>query len=728
MPHAIIMSYWSYLYGVNEVKSEFKKVDLHIHTPASKDYHGNKNDEEYLRILRKAKSKGLNIIAITDHNSIEGYRKIKDLELTLSREKTNLLTDSSSQATERLSSVEKNLSLFQNILILPGVELEVRYGIHTLVIFNNTTHIDAIYKFICDAGYKPADFGKEVPSTLQAWDIFALYEESKKYDCLVIDAHTDSPKGIWDTLRGQSRINVLRSSQLVAVCYKSETQRNHIQNLLDTTREYKREIPLAFVKFSDAHELGMVGSVKTWVQLDKLDFESLKQAFYNPSEKISTEEPPLAKILQRLMRSETSYGIPDMSASSMSIFEKFVCALNNTDGGYLLFGVSSDKQVVGLPAYNKYKRDMLNRIINSLKRVQQDTSNRIMAYPLQRDRVIIAVYIYPSTELVSLKDDDRVYSIKNGKLTTLPASEVQRIIETRVTDDIGAKITKRLTFLERECRSTQYLVSSIPIIHKFEDNSYKPDLERVLIIDNGIPLDYKKITQLMRIWHGLSKGNLFFVDASEEAPRLSHAYLRYTTPVFLVPHLNVDSRSMNTIYIHRGGAVYYYARDLPVFTSKPPVLKLHQSKISTPYGLSFTVCFLKSSFLLWYCKIKFDSVDIFVPEVLENIRFPLIDTNNANCVQLLHNLKIHLYEILNLEKEFLLKYRRFLTNEEALNDYAESHNRRVDGAAHNIDHIIYQLLHLTPDEISTIEDYVRLNDFYVPTTRPSTTTSYQASN
>ena len=126
---------------------------------------------------------------------------------------------------------------------------------------------------------------------------------------------------------------------------------------------------------------------------------------------------------------------------------------------------------------------------------------------------------------------------------------------------------------------------------------------------------------------------------------------------------------------------------------------------------------------MWYCRTKFESVDIFLPEVLENIRFPIIDTTNADSVQLLHNLKIYFYEILNLEKDFLLKYRRLLTNEEELNDYAESHNKRVDGSAHNIDHIIYQLLHLTPDEISTIEDYVRLNDLYVPTPLPSTTTN-----
>jgi hypothetical protein len=703
------------------MERKFVKVDLHIHTPASKCYKGNKDDKEYFRILRKAKSKRLSIIAITDHNSIEGYRKIKDLELSLSTEKERLLTSRSSQATKTLSAIEKDLSLFQNILILPGVEFEVRTGIHVLVIFNNTTQIDVIYKLICDGGYKPADFGEEAPSTLQAWDIFALYDESKKYDCLVIDAHTDSVKGIWNTLKGQSRANALKSPQLVAVCYKSEVQRNNIQNLLDNIREYKRDIPLSFVKFSDAHETRAIGSLKTWVRVDKIDFESLKQAFYNPSEQISTEEPSLAKILDHLMKSETSLGIPDMSLPNMSYFEKLVCALNNTDGGYLLFGVSPDKKERGLSALKKEYSSIINNIILSLAHLEHKTSGTLTIYPLQRDRIIVSVRVSPSRNLVNVKDDGCVYSVKNNKLSILSASEVQRLIEVRVTEDIGSKITKRLTFLERECRSTQDLLSSIPIIRKFEDNSNIAQLNP--IPDDGIDLDSKKRAQLTKVPNGVSRGNLFFAREAVEPPRLEDTYLRYTLPIFSVPHLKVDSKPMDTIYIVRGGAVYYSPKDLPVFTPKPPVLKLHQSKRNTPYGLIFTVCFLKSSFFIWYCKTKFDSVDIFLPEVFNNIRFPVIDTKNANCIKLLHNLKLQFDKILKLEKGYLLKYRKFLGNEEKVVEYTDSHNALVNDNAYNIDLIIYELLHLTTDEIRTIEDYLTLNSIYLPTSRPSIRTS-----
>lgn len=51
--------------------SDFYAVDLHIHTPESEDYKGDKSDSEYIRILREAHQKGLRIIAIGDHNTFK---------------------------------------------------------------------------------------------------------------------------------------------------------------------------------------------------------------------------------------------------------------------------------------------------------------------------------------------------------------------------------------------------------------------------------------------------------------------------------------------------------------------------------------------------------------------------------------------------------------------------------------------------------------------------------
>ena len=108
------------------MESDFVKVDLHIHTPASSCYEGKKSGDEYLRILRQAKARELKVISFTDHNSIEGYKELLKLKERMISEKRSLssITDSK-QAKSRLQILENDLKIFDNILISPGIEFEV---------------------------------------------------------------------------------------------------------------------------------------------------------------------------------------------------------------------------------------------------------------------------------------------------------------------------------------------------------------------------------------------------------------------------------------------------------------------------------------------------------------------------------------------------------------------------------------------------------------------------
>src|SRR5688572_25938575 len=55
---------------------QYKKLDLHTHTPASKCYKYPDHTPE--QIVREAIDKGLHAIAITDHNTAEWIDKIKE--------------------------------------------------------------------------------------------------------------------------------------------------------------------------------------------------------------------------------------------------------------------------------------------------------------------------------------------------------------------------------------------------------------------------------------------------------------------------------------------------------------------------------------------------------------------------------------------------------------------------------------------------------------------------
>jgi predicted metal-dependent phosphoesterase TrpH len=51
-------------------------AELHIHTPASSDFQ--QPEVDYLDVLHRAEARGLDILAITDHNSVMGYRRIQE--------------------------------------------------------------------------------------------------------------------------------------------------------------------------------------------------------------------------------------------------------------------------------------------------------------------------------------------------------------------------------------------------------------------------------------------------------------------------------------------------------------------------------------------------------------------------------------------------------------------------------------------------------------------------
>ena len=58
----------------------FYKVDLHVHTPASKCYVGDKSEDGYWKILESAAKNNIKVIAITDHNTLSGYESLMKLK------------------------------------------------------------------------------------------------------------------------------------------------------------------------------------------------------------------------------------------------------------------------------------------------------------------------------------------------------------------------------------------------------------------------------------------------------------------------------------------------------------------------------------------------------------------------------------------------------------------------------------------------------------------------
>jgi hypothetical protein len=697
------------------MQDTFVKIDLHIHSPSSSCYKGRKDDDEYLNILRHAKSKKLNIISITDHNSIEGYKKFLQIKDHLIAQRININTTHSTEMNQQIKLVDEKLSLFDDILILPGVEFEVNNGIHLLVIFSDRTPAEKIEQFLIEGGYKKEFYGIEEPSIIPKWDIFSLFEESKKYECIIIDAHTDSDKGILNTIpKGKPRAACFKSEQLNGVCYKNEKQRANLEATLSTSLDYQRNTSLAFVKFSDAHEARDVGSNITFIKLKSLSFEALRSAFSNPSENISIEEPSLKNILNNLLQNEHSYGIIDISDDSINLLRKYICALHNSTGGYILIGVSDRKIIVGLTIRNQNpeKDENIKKLLSSLDTIDGQGSSNITIYELQDNKAILSFHIPKGKHLINLKGQGDIYSFDKRTLVTLSAREIEKLIEKKCIATLESKISRQIDAVERECRSARYFFLSIPILNKFEEKSTPNILTPEIFSSIKLSSDLSHAINNHNA-HGRSRGNIFTMD-EQQPPRLKYAYLRYSLPLWNIKNITYVRRTEDIIYIVPGGAVFFSKKNVPFYSEKYPYVIRAKPTRELNYSAKFATCFLKSSFFIWFCRRTFDDLDIFRPAIFNDIRFPrLIKKKDIE----LSKFAEEIFDQILLQESIFLKDIYKIKESEQKLKLIEKHNKVVDIKAHEIDKTIYSLLSLTSEEASIIENDLIINEIYLPQSR-----------
>src|SRR3970282_572982 len=108
---------------------DWYSIDLHNHTPASSDFQ--QPEVTSLQLLQRAEGRGLDVLAITDHNTVAGYRRLQDeIQQVQMLEKLNRLMP------EEQSRLLEYRRLTAKILVLPGFEFTATFGFHILAIFS----------------------------------------------------------------------------------------------------------------------------------------------------------------------------------------------------------------------------------------------------------------------------------------------------------------------------------------------------------------------------------------------------------------------------------------------------------------------------------------------------------------------------------------------------------------------------------------------------------------
>ena len=360
-------------------------IDLHIHTPASQDYQ--QPGVSYLDLLKKAEVSGMDIIAFTDHNTVAGYRSMKEeiQQLELLEQLNRMMPD------EKIRLKEYR-RLLNRILVLPGFEFTATFGFHILGIFPPETSAREIEHILLSLNI-PADQLDEGLVTVGASaDVLTAYRLINEAGGLVIAAHANSSNGVamrGFPLGGQTKIAYTQDPNLHAleVTDLDRSGRRTTSAFFSGTKpEYPRRMHC--IQGSDAHRLKAepqrkknfgVGERATDVRIPDVSFAVLMDLFSHndfartrPHHHRHQTGPAYDFI--REARKEGANIVQDfhegMTVRGGKLYAVIadVCAFANTNGGTLYIGLRANQQksVAGISspeqAIAQLKKEISSRI------------------------------------------------------------------------------------------------------------------------------------------------------------------------------------------------------------------------------------------------------------------------------------------------------------------------------------------------------------------------------
>ncbi len=676
-------------------KTNFIPVDLHVHTPASKCYKGNTDESEYVNIVRNYFNKGIKVIAITDHNTIKGYKEICRIENDIDK-KILTLQDYEAEIpaiSDKIKELKEVKTLFNSMLILPGVELELNPGIHLLFIFDpDKDMMSQIENFIIDCGYTENVQGIEDPSNVIKYDVIEALRKAKELGAVTIAAHVDSNKGIYNDLRGSYRSRVFKSDDLDAISVNSTVNIDKISELL-TQPEYKRNKPLAYIQSSDHHSMNECGRRITYVNMNSLSFSSLEKSFNYPTSNISpTARPEVRNIINQISQDRNTILSDTLDYDFVS---KASCALLNNKFGYLLIGVTSDshRNIKGIHKEDNMYERIIEHIMSSIVPDKIYYSINFVEYKwgdkvvllLEFDNISNHSFAYGNVHY-HIEGNVPIASTTDYLLSPTFKKEL-------VLEEFNENHYNKLNSLSMELQIISEQRFALKVIDKIEtDGVNLSSLFDIKVID---PTNEDYVGCELNF--GYSEGNVYSVDSMSRI-RGENYYVRCTG--FRNNKLSFDDN-----YSYKGKAILMTPRGVTYLLPEENVsiynyLGCHVVLLRLKEEFSFlslhsVLAWLKSSAFLWYIETLFADSDIFKPALFTKIRIPA-SLLRANVAQKLENCILNIME---MERNFLVRQEEIMSNStkvqedrEFWDNFAKEHNCQVDVLAKEIDDIINEQL------------------------------------
>ena len=378
--------------------------------------------------MRSADEQSLDIIALTDHNSVAGWTRLKhEVEDLVYLERLGRIT------TDEATLLAEYRDLMSRILVLPGFEFTATFGFHILAIFDPSTSIRLMEHLLLSLGIPEDRFGSgEVGATS---DVLKAYEELDEHGALVIGAHVNSTHGVaMRNIRfgGQTKIAYTQDSHLHALevtDLMSTSSRSTAKFFSGSKAEYSRRMHC--IQGSDSHRLKQdparptnlgIGDRVTEFLLPERSFAALKACLlssdWDRTRPARSGGPQVTAVhtaretgpSQQIAFYERVQGGPK---SSIATIVRDVAAFANGEGGtvYLGVGPAARRTVPGLPDADQLREELAVAIRDL---VEPSVSAEIEPVTYE-SKNILAVKVEPGNE--------RPYALATGDIPVRRGAE-----------------------------------------------------------------------------------------------------------------------------------------------------------------------------------------------------------------------------------------------------------------------------------------------------------------
>ena len=220
------------------------KFDFHTHTPAS-DFQDTVTPKSWLKAFM---DKGIDCVAITDHNSGGWIDKLKQKLLELKENQPNW---------------------YRPLYLFPGVEISVQGDVHVLAIFGCDKNKGDIDELLGAVGYSGT---KGESDAVTDKSITGVIDEIAKQGGIPIPAHVAKKKGLFSQFQGPTLRRVLENKNIYAMELRDSNYQKP-QLYMD------KKVQWTEVNSSDAHSFSenRFGTF-TWIKMDEPSVDGLELA------------------------------------------------------------------------------------------------------------------------------------------------------------------------------------------------------------------------------------------------------------------------------------------------------------------------------------------------------------------------------------------------------------------------------------------------------------------